>query len=113
MGEDGGAILGADIIALAVQRRGVMGCKENVEQVRIADDRRVIADADRFGMAGRARADLFIGRVGDRPADITALDALDALEVLIDSFRAPESAPGQRCDFLRHDRFPIHVWLHR
>jgi hypothetical protein len=75
--EDGAAILRADVIALTVQLRRVMRGKEHVEQISIGNDRRVKADADGFGMAGCAAAHLFIGRVLDAAADISAFHVAD------------------------------------
>jgi hypothetical protein len=86
-----------------------VGGKEDIQQIGITDHRGVVGDTDRFGMAGRARTDLFIGRIGALSTDIATFHGLHALEVLIDRLGTPEASPGQCRDFLRHNIVLIHV----
>ena len=48
-----------------------------------------------------------IARVGDMPADIPALDALDARKAIEHGFHAPEASGGQRRGFHRHTSSPF------
>ena len=52
--EDGGAILPADVVALAVELGGVVGGKEDAQELAIGDDRRVVGDLDDLGVVGVA-----------------------------------------------------------
>jgi hypothetical protein len=52
--EDHRAILRAHVVALAVQRGGIMNGKENFEQVAIAQLARIESDPHHLGMAGCA-----------------------------------------------------------
>ena len=61
--EDGRAVLRADVVALAVERRGVVRLPEDAEQVFERDFGRVVRDLHDLGVAGGSRADLFVGRV--------------------------------------------------
>ena len=76
LGEDRRAILGADVIALAVELGRVVDREEDVEQVAIADLVGIEGDADRLGMAGVAAAYLLVGRIGGLPAGIAAVTDL-------------------------------------
>jgi hypothetical protein len=100
--EDGGAILGSDVIALAVELGRVVSREEDVEQIVVAQLFGIEGDADRFGMAGVAAAHLAIGRVGDVPAGIAAFDLVDPDNVEEHGFGAPEAPAGKHCDFLGH-----------
>src|SRR5205809_5317514 len=59
--ENSGAILRADVIALAIERRRIMGREENGEQVLEGDLARIEFDLDDFRMSGEAAADLLVG----------------------------------------------------
>src|SRR5690606_39732083 len=72
--KDRAAVLGADIVALAVELRRVVGAHEDVEYLAVRNDRGIVSYPDRFGVAGRAAADLPVCRAGHRPADIAAFD---------------------------------------
>ena len=77
-GEHRAAILCADIVALAVQLRRIMGGEKDVCQITIADDCGVISNPDCLGMARAARAYLTVCRVIDMPANIATFNAADA-----------------------------------
>src|SRR5919197_4190908 len=50
--EDRGAVLAADVRALAVPLSGVVRAPEEVEQLLVGDDRRIELDLHRLGVAG-------------------------------------------------------------
>jgi len=77
--EDGGAVLRADVRALAIQRRRVVHAEKDVQQVAERDNRGVERDVDDLGVARRAAADLTVRRVDDVAARVAGLDALDTL----------------------------------
>src|SRR5437588_514302 len=62
MEENGGAVLRADIWALAIERGGIVIRPEDIEQLVVGDARRVEIHLDSFGMPGLAGADILIGR---------------------------------------------------
>src|SRR5436305_13745800 len=70
--EDRRAILGADVIALAIELRRVVGREEDIQQIVVAELLRIEGDPDRFGVAGVAAAYLLIGGAGDRAAGVAA-----------------------------------------
>src|SRR5690606_12280389 len=61
--EDRRAVLGADVVALAHALGGVVGLPEDAEQFFVGDFRRVVDDADGFGVARQAAADFLVGGV--------------------------------------------------
>ena len=65
--EDRRAVLGADVGALAVARRRVVGSPEALEQLVVADDGRVEGDLHGLGVAGALAADLAVGGCSVRP----------------------------------------------
>ena len=103
--EDRRAILGADVIALAVELGRIVGGEEDVEQLVIGDRVGIEGDPDRLGMAGVAAADLPVGRVGDMAADIAALDLRDADHVLEHRLGAPEAPARQESPAAPPSRF--------
>ncbi len=48
--ENCGTVLGAAVVALAVEGCGVVGCKENMEYVGVGDSDRVVVDFYHFGV---------------------------------------------------------------
>ena len=75
--EQGSAVLGADVIALAVELRRIVGAHVDVEQVGIGHHGRIEFDPDRLGVAGVAAAHLLVGWVGHGPANIAAFHRAD------------------------------------
>ena len=94
-----------DVPTLPVQRRRIVRCEEDVEQVAVAQHVVVELDANRLGMASVAAANLLVGGIVDLAADVTAFDRVDALKVEVDRLGAPEAPAGNDCDFLGHVRF--------
>src|SRR5690606_5016964 len=72
--DDRAAVLGANIVALAVELRRIVRAQEYVEYFPVRNDRWIVRHPDCLGVACRAAADLLVCRVGDRPADVAALD---------------------------------------
>ena len=66
------AVLGADVVAVAVQVRGVVVLPESPQQgvPALAADGRVVDDAHRFGVTGRPGAHLLVRGVGRLAAHV-------------------------------------------
>ncbi len=109
--EDGAAILGADVVALAVERRRIMRCEEDIEQHVVTDDVGIVRDADRLGMAGIAAAHIAIAGIVGGAADIAADNRFDAVDLQEYSLGAPETSAGQRRGFGRHIALSIFTCL--
>src|SRR5689334_180844 len=87
------AILRADVVALAHALGRVVVFPEHLQQLFVSDLLRIEHDQHHFGVAGTARADLFIGRVRREAAGIADRRREDALAELPElSLRAPETA---------------------
>src|SRR5580658_5362373 len=83
MKENRGAVLRPDIRPLAIQSGGVVVVPEDLQQIVVADHRRIVGHLHHFGVAGAIRADLFISRVIEltaRVADLRRLHAGQAAE---------------------------------
>ena len=102
--EDRAAILGADITALTVQLRRIMGAQKHVEQIGVGQLIGVKGHPHRLGMAGGAAAHFLIRRVGFGPADIAAFDRAHADHIVHHRLGAPEAPTCNDCLFLRHNR---------
>src|SRR5262249_13392700 len=66
--EDHRAILAADIRALSVELSWVVRHPEDLEQLIVRDDGRVVFDAHGFGVSGPVSADIFISWVREMSA---------------------------------------------
>ncbi len=73
MEEDGAAVLGAYVRALAVQRGRVVIVPEDFQQVVVADHRGIERYFDYFGVAGAVGADVFVRRVVEFAAGVADL----------------------------------------
>ena len=91
------AVLGADVVAVAVQVRGVVVLPEGLEQglPALAADGRVVDDAHRFGVTGRPGAHLLVRGVGRLAAHVADRRRDDAVLAPQDSLHAPEAAGRQ------------------
>src|SRR5262249_52846031 len=96
--EDGGTVLRADVVPLAIESCGVMNGEEDFEDFAIRGDVGIEDDADGFGVFGSAGADLLVGGIRKAPPDISGLDAFDALHLLVNTFEAPEAATSKNCN---------------
>ena len=99
VGEDDGAVLVADVGALAVHLGRVVDLEVLADEVLVADLRGVELDLRHLDVAGVAAADLLVGRVVDVAAlvaDQRVDDAVDGAEVLLD---LPEAAGAEGGEF--------------
>src|SRR5215813_8326225 len=107
--EDRGAILRADIGALTIQSRRIVDRKEDFEQFLERDHLRIELDLHDLGVACFSRAYLFIRRIGHSAARIARNDFLDAAQIVVDRFQAPETSPRQCRDFILPGR--VHLFF--
>src|SRR6266511_3081476 len=89
--QDDRTILRAHISALPIQRRGVMGLPENVEELLVGNLLRVELDLDHLRVTSMAAADFFVGWILLLAASVAAGHRLHAIEFLEDRFHAPEA----------------------
>ncbi len=90
-----GAVLGTDVVALAVDAQRVDDLEELDGEGFQADAGWIVDHAHGFGMAGFPRADILVGRMPGRAVGVAGLrvgNAGDAREVLL---HAPEAAAGK------------------
>ena len=94
--EDGRTVLRAGIRPLPVQFRRVMrDGKEHLQELPVADARRVVENMHRLGMAGPAAAHLAIrGRIRIA-AGVARHHPGDALDMLEHPLHSPEASAGQ------------------
>src|SRR5581483_1595468 len=97
--EDRGAVLRADVVALAVGRGGIVDGEKYLQQLAIRDDRRIVGDAHHLGVACVALAHARVSRVRRISARVARLDADHALESVVYRFQAPETAACERRNF--------------
>src|ERR1700722_14198774 len=94
-----GAILGSDILPLAIEGRRVVRREKDFEYLAIGCHGRIKGNLKHFGMTRRASAYLFVARVSHSAAGITRDHRAHALQLLEHRLHAPEAAPAQRGDF--------------
>ena len=93
--EDGGAVGGAGVGALAVEGGGVVDGEEDAEELAVGEARGIVDDFDGFGVVGGLGADVVVvGGVGGA-AGVAGGGGEDALDALEDGLRAPEAAAGE------------------
>eukprot|EP00657_Telonema_sp_P-1_P011272 TRINITY_DN624_c0_g1_i2.p1 TRINITY_DN624_c0_g1~~TRINITY_DN624_c0_g1_i2.p1 ORF type:complete len:166 (+),score=45.87 TRINITY_DN624_c0_g1_i2:42-500(+) len=98
--EDGGAVLRAAVVALAVCRGRVVDLEEQRQDIAVARLRRVELDLDGFRMPALTGLQVLIGRVGDRAAGIANAGCGDARVPADQVLHAPEAASGEEGGFL-------------
>ena len=76
--------------------------EKDVEQIVVAKLVRIEGHADRFGVAGVAGAHLPVGRVGDMPTGVAALNRLYPDDIKEHRFGAPEASARENCDLIGH-----------
>ena len=93
------AVLGADVVAMAVQVRGVVVLPESLEQglPALAADGRVVDNAHRLGVTGRPGAHLLVRGVGRLAAHVAHRRRDDAVLAPQDPLHPPEAA-GREVD---------------
>ena len=102
-------VLGTDVVALAHSLGWVMQLPEHRQQFFVADLVLVIHHQDHFGVAGQARADFLVGRVGGEAAGITHRRADHAFTLPELAFRAPEAAQAEDRELHVADEGTQHV----
>jgi len=93
--EDDGAVLGADVISLAVELSGVDAGEEGLDEGGEGYFGGVIIYLDGFGVAGSAGLHLLVVRVQVVAAGIARYDVSDAGEAFEDDLGVPEAAFGE------------------
>jgi hypothetical protein len=92
---DAATVLRAGIVALAVQRGGVVNHEEDLQDLPRADLCRVIAQLDDLVAAGATGADVFVAGPLELAVAVAGLDIGDATHVLEHRFGAPEAAAAE------------------
>ena len=95
MEKDGGSVLCARVVALAVEGGGVVNEEEDFEEIGERDEAGVEFDLDNLGMAGFAGADFLVGGLDGVAAHVAGVDGGDAADFEVDGFEAPEAAAGE------------------
>ena len=89
---DAGAILRADVVALAHALRRVVALPERLEQRLVGDLGRIVDHQHHLVVAGAARAELLVGRIRRVPAQITHRGGVDPIAQLPErALRAPKA----------------------
>src|SRR5438552_16251834 len=97
-------VLGADVRALTVQRRRIVILPEDVEQLLVRHLRRIVDELNHFGVSRASAAHILIGRVLERPAEITDGRVLHTVYVAKGRLDSPEAARPE-CRQLSHSFF--------
>jgi len=93
--KDNGTVLLTEVVALLVERGGIMYVEKYIKQVAIANDGRVILNFIHFGMARCSAADLLIGWFFDITPRVARRHLEDAFQPGKDGLSAPETAAAQ------------------
>lgn len=92
-------VLRADVVALPVQRGRIVRREEDLEDLAIADARRIERHVDDFRVARVAFADVAIAGIARMAARVTRLHGRHAVDVEKHGLRAPEAARTEHCYF--------------
>ena len=95
LAEDGGAVLGADVGALAVELGEIVGFEEEYGEFFVGGLVGIEGDQDGLGVSGGSGADLLIGGIGGASAGVADGGLDDAGGFLEVVFGAPEAAGGE------------------
>ena len=90
---DAGSVLGADVVALAVELGRVMDGEEDLEQGFVRDDGGVKLHLDHFGVSGCSAADRLIGRMRVWATGIGGKGGLNTVNLFVSAFDAPKAPP--------------------
>src|SRR5688572_14546833 len=96
--EDCRAIAGPDVVPLAVARARIVNLEEELEDLSVADPRRIEDDFDRFGMCSM----IAIGCVGRVAACVADARRENAVVTAKEILHAPEATAGEQSAFLGH-----------
>ena len=105
--EDGGAVGGAGVVALAVGSGGVVDLEEEFEEFAVGGEGGVEGDFDGFGVG----AVVAVGGVGDVTAGVADAGGEDAGEFADEILHAPEAATGEDCAFSGGGHFLGLSWV--
>src|SRR5260370_12681546 len=97
MGEDHGAILRAHVGSLAITSRGIVVLPECVEQVVVADHRRIEGYFDDFSVPGVIAAHILIRGLRHAAPRVSHLGGLHSRQLAERSFHTPKTARTERC----------------
>ena len=92
---DAGAVAGALVFALLVERGGVDGLEEHAEQELQSDFFIVKADVDRLGVSGGVGVDFLVGGIGRVAVGKAHFGEGNAFDLFEEMLGAPEAAAGQ------------------
>ena len=101
------SVLGAAVIALAIQGGGVVDDKENFQQHPGTDDLGVIDQSHNLVVTRQTRANLLISWIAGLAIAIARFNVQDAFNLDKDSFGAPEAAAP------KNQSFSVRWYLHR
>ena len=104
MKKDGRAVLRAGVVALPVERRGVMNGEESREQCLKIDDSRVKLDLYHFGVSAGTAAHRLVSRLRTLSAHVAWQHRNDAGQLFECGFSTPKATTRQG-DFLCDGRF--------
>jgi len=93
--KDGGAVGGADVVALAIEGGGVVDGEEDAEELAVGESRGIVDDLDGLGVVGGLGGDVFIVRGFGGAAGVAGGGGDDALDALEDGLCAPETTAGE------------------
>jgi hypothetical protein len=102
--KDDGAILRSDVRTLAVQCHRVVVRPKNLEELFVADLRRIEFDFNDFSVACFVRADIFVAGIFFRPAGVTDGSSGHAFQSTKRFLHAPETACPKGRLFHCHSR---------
>eukprot|EP00413_Alexandrium_margalefii_P000638 CAMPEP_0204517894 /NCGR_PEP_ID=MMETSP0661-20131031/3906_1 /ASSEMBLY_ACC=CAM_ASM_000606 /TAXON_ID=109239 /ORGANISM="Alexandrium margalefi, Strain AMGDE01CS-322" /LENGTH=354 /DNA_ID=CAMNT_0051523309 /DNA_START=35 /DNA_END=1099 /DNA_ORIENTATION=+ len=106
---DSGSVLRPPVVALLVQRGGVMALPEDLQQLGIGDNLWVVHDSDHLVVIRGARAHIPVRGIWNAAAGVANLRGVDALHLHVEILRAPEAAHPEHS--LLHARRPRRVHL--
>jgi hypothetical protein len=92
VGENGGAVLGAGVVPLAIQGGGVVEIPKPGEDFLVGDFFRIEDDLDDFCMAGISVADLGVGRIFHRATHVAGSRGVNPVELAVGGLDAPKAA---------------------
>ena len=110
MEEDRGPVLRAEIGALAVHLRGIVHLPESVEQLRIAELRRVEGDLHDLGVSGFVCTHILVRWILGVTAAITHDGVSNPRDSAKCRFDPPKASGSKSCDF-GHDTAPVRFIL--
>jgi len=101
LAEDHGAVLGPDIVALAVLRRRIVNREKHGEEIAKRQYRRVESHADDFGVTRPSAADVVVRRIRVAAAGVTRFDRFHPGKLVENRLEAPEAPAAEDGRFLR------------